>query len=137
MRPQRRDNPRYRGAILRVPLRAQHAVSARLVSDSADAARRAVRGPEFVLPAGMHCSRCKMPAPAASSPPDKIWGADRISGLRCERCGVLLGADDIALLLGEKASQLAQFGLASTPHDGSSPAPASPPRTRAIRLWKG
>jgi len=49
----------------------------------------------------------------------------------------LLGADDIALLLGEKASQLAQFGLASTQHDGSSPAPASPPRTRAIRLWKG
>jgi len=49
----------------------------------------------------------------------------------------LLGADDIALLLGEKASQLAQFGLAPTPHDGSVPVPAPPPRTRAIWLWKG
>ena len=67
----------------------------------------------------------------------QIWGADRISGLRCERCSVMLGAEDIALLLGEKASQLAQFGLVSTTHDGSSPAPASPTRMRAIRLWKG
>jgi hypothetical protein len=40
-----------------------------------------------------------------------VWGADRISGLRCDRCTALLGADDIAQLLLEKQSQLAQFGL--------------------------
>jgi hypothetical protein len=66
-----------------------------------------------------------------------VWGADRISGLRCARCGVMLGADDIALLLGEKASQLARFGLASTRYDVRLPAPPSPSPTRAIRLWKG
>jgi hypothetical protein len=92
----------------------------------------------------MHCRRCKTPAPVASNVPEsgrtgagRIWGADRISGLRCARCGVILGAEDIALLLGEKASQLAQFGLASTRYDVRPPAPASPSPTRAIRLWKG
>jgi len=64
------------------------------------------------------------------------WVADRISGLRCGHCGVLLGADDIAQLLGEKESQLAQFGLLSVPPDSGSPATSSPARTRAIRLWK-
>jgi len=66
-----------------------------------------------------------------------VWGADRISGLRCGRCGILLGAEDIAQLLGEKASQLAQFGLASTRYDVRPPAPESPTLTRALRLWKG
>jgi len=66
-----------------------------------------------------------------------VWGADRISGLRCGRCGILLGAEDIAQLLGEKASQLAQFGLASTRYDVRPTAPAAPSPTRAIWLWKG
>ena len=90
----------------------------------------------------MHCRGCKPPAPpsggASHAEPERdssIWGADRISGLRCERCGILLGADDIAQLLGEKASQLAQFGLFSARPD--APTPASPTGTRAIRLWKG
>jgi len=48
----------------------------------------------------------------------------------------LLGADDIAQLLGEKESQLAQFGLLSGPDDAEPPATSSPARTRAIRLWK-
>src|SRR5882762_11580150 len=106
--------------------------------------RAGARGPEFVLHAGMHCRRCKTPAPGAPNVPEsgrtgagRVWGADRISGIRCASCGVMLGAEDIALLLGEKASQLAQFGLASTRHDVGSPAPASPPPARAIRLFKG
>ncbi len=40
-----------------------------------------------------------------------VWGADRISGLRCDRCAALLGVEDIAQLLLEKQSQLARFGL--------------------------
>jgi hypothetical protein len=56
-----------------------------------------------------------------------VWGADRIDGLCCGRCGVRLGAGDIAQLLEEKASQLAQFGLLTRSFE------AHPP---AIRLWK-
>jgi hypothetical protein len=41
----------------------------------------------------------------------RVWGAERISGLRCASCGALLGAEDIAQLLLQKESQLAQFGL--------------------------
>ena len=97
-------------------------------------------GPEIELGVGMHCRRCSTPAPGASRGLEASrsghWVADRISGLRCERCGVLLGADDIAQLLGEKESQLAQFGLLSAPDDAEPPATSSPARTRAIRLWK-
>jgi len=45
-------------------------------------------------------------------------------------------SDDIAQLLGEKESQLAQFGLLSVPTDSGPPATSTPARTRAIRLWK-
>jgi len=97
-------------------------------------------GPEIELGVGMHCRRCSTPAPGASrgreAPRSEHWVADRISGLRCEHCGVLLGADDIAQLLGEKESQLAQFGLLSAPPDSGTPATSSPARRRAIRLWK-
>jgi len=41
----------------------------------------------------------------------RVWGAERISGLYCASCGSLLGAEDIAQLLLQKESQLAQFGL--------------------------
>jgi hypothetical protein len=41
----------------------------------------------------------------------RVWGADRIHGLLCDICGAVLSADDIAHLLLEKQSQLAQFGL--------------------------
>jgi len=88
----------------------------------------------------MRCRRCSTPAPGASRPAEaprpEHWVADRISGLRCLHCGVLLGADDIAQLLGEKESQLAQFGLLSVPTDSGPPATSTPARTRAIRLWK-
>ena len=43
--------------------------------------------------------------------PVPVWGAERISGLHCGSCGALLDAEDIAQLLLEKESQLAQFGL--------------------------
>jgi hypothetical protein len=45
------------------------------------------------------------------SSPARVWGAERISGLHCASCGALLGAEDIAQLLLQKESQLAQFGL--------------------------
>ena len=97
-------------------------------------------GPEIELGVGMHCRRCSTPAPGASRGLEASrsghWVADRISGLRCGHCGVLLDADDIAQLLGEKESQLAQFGLLSAPDDAEPPATSSPARTHAIRLWK-
>src|SRR5258705_4577810 len=43
------------------------------------------------------------------SPP--VWGAERISGLRCVSCRALLDADDIEQLLLEEESQLAQLSL--------------------------
>ena len=120
--------------------RAHRGVSALLVRDSASAGRLASGGPEFEWGAGMHCRRCGTPAPDASRRLEAArsghWVANRISGLRCAQCGVLLGADDIAQLLGEKESQLAQFGLLSVPADSGPPATSSPARRRAIRLWK-
>ncbi|HXO86640.1 MAG TPA: hypothetical protein VN803_14060 [Gemmatimonadales bacterium] len=49
----------------------------------------------------------------------RIWGADRISGLRCSHCGALFDAEDIAQLLLEKQSQLERFGLLTPPTAGS------------------
>ena len=51
-----------------------------------------------------------------------VWGADRISGLRCDRCAALLGVEDIAQLLLEKQSQLAQFGLLTPRRSPREPA---------------
>ncbi len=62
--------------------------------------------------------------------PTPIWGADRISGFRCAKCGALLGAEDIARLLLAKQSQLAQFGLMKPP---APEAPTSGPG-RALRV---
>jgi len=63
----------------------------------------------------MFCRGCEaLSRDGASSrrvSPAPVWGAERISGLRCVSCGALLDADDIAQLLLEKESQLAQFGL--------------------------
>lgn len=62
-----------------------------------------------------------------------IWGAERISGLRCARCGILLGAEDVLRLLLAKQSQLEQFGLLKPP----TPEPAGPVRAlRVIRTEK-
>jgi len=47
------------------------------------------------------------------------WAVERISGLRCARCGALLGAEDIVRLLLEKQSQLERFGLFQPPSFGS------------------
>jgi len=86
---------------------------------------------------GVHCRSCEArsrrgAAPGEPAHPESIWGADRISGLRCGRCGALLGADDIAQLLLEKQSQLEQFGLLRPP---TQVEPESPlPRTRALRV---
>lgn len=74
----------------------------------------------------MHCRSCEArsrddvttPAPAQPVP---IWGADRISGLRCTRCGVLLGAEDVARLLLAKQSQLEQFGMLRPPEEEAEP----------------
>lgn len=67
----------------------------------------------------MKCRRCEgrapETAPRARVPSRRVWGADRISGLRCAVCGVLLDAEDIATLLLEKQSQLEQFGLLTPP----------------------
>ena len=67
----------------------------------------------------MKCRRCEGRAPGAA-PRERarsrtVWGADRISGLRCSACGTLLDADDIAKLLLEKQSQLERFGLLTPP----------------------
>ena len=63
----------------------------------------------------MKCRRCEGGAPGAAlgqgSRSGTVWGADRISGLHCAECGLLLDAQDIAQLLLEKQSQLERFGL--------------------------
>jgi hypothetical protein len=64
----------------------------------------------------MLCRRCEALSHEGASrerafSPTRVWGAERISGLRCASCGALLGAEDIAQLLLQKQSQLAQFGL--------------------------
>ena len=46
-----------------------------------------------------------------SARPAPLWGAERISGLCCDRCRTPLGVEDISQLLLQKQSQLAQFGL--------------------------
>jgi hypothetical protein len=77
----------------------------------------------------MYCRRCETPREPAH--PGPIWGADRISGLRCGRCGALLGAEDIVRLLLAKQSQLEQFGMLEPPHD-----PDSAPPQRALRVLR-
>jgi hypothetical protein len=57
------------------------------------------------------------------------WGADRISGLRCERCGALLGAEDVARLLLEKQSLLERFGMLTPPNESRA-------RIRALHLLR-
>lgn len=64
----------------------------------------------------MLCRRCEALSHEGASrrralSPARVWGAERIRGLRCSHCDVLLGAEDIAQLLLQKQSQLAQFGL--------------------------
>jgi len=96
---------------------------------------------------GVYCRSCEArtrrgaapPAPPPAEPPHpgKIWGAERISGLRCGQCGALLGADDIAKLLLEKQSQLEQFGLLRRPSHDEPDAPATVGRAiRLVRLEK-
>ena len=75
----------------------------------------------------MHCSSCVARGrhddlPRGPANPVPVWCADRISGLRCGRCGVLLDAEDVARLLLAKQSQLEQFGLLNPPTPGP-PAP--------------
>ena len=91
----------------------------------------------------MHCRRCEARSrDDATSPepahPVPIWGADRISGLRCGRCGALLGAEDVARLLLAKQSQLEQFGMLRPPDRASERAePQAPPRgLRVMRREK-
>jgi hypothetical protein len=87
----------------------------------------------------MHCLGCEARSPQDEAPrapahPVPLWGADRISGLRCVRCGALLCAEDIARLLLAKQSQLEQFGLLRPPTDPES---SPPPRAlRVVRLEK-
>jgi hypothetical protein len=78
-------------------------------------ATRGRNGPKIVLRHGMKCRRCSAGARGATLPAlarsRTVWGADRISGLRCSQCGTLFDADDIAKLLLEKQSQLERVGL--------------------------
>lgn len=63
-----------------------------------------------------HCeARARGAAPLEPARSRTIWGADRISGLRCSDCGALLDAEDIAQLLMQKESQLERFGLLTPP----------------------
>jgi len=97
-------------------------------------------GPEFEKPTGMHCGNCQTRSVdgeprRAPAHPVALWGAERISGLRCARCGALLGAEDIARLLLDKQSQLEQFGMLTPPNDPESS--TTPPRAlRVVRLEK-
>jgi len=88
----------------------------------------------------MHCGSCEARSrdgatrrePAQHGP---IWGAERISGLRCASCGALLGAEDVVRLLLAKQSQLAQFGMLNPPADPARAAGPEPPvPVRAMRL---
>ena len=74
----------------------------------------------------MHCRSCEARSRGGASPrepanPAPIWGAGRISGLRCARCGALLDADDVARLLLAKHSQLEQFGMLKPPSEAPAP----------------
>ena len=86
----------------------------------------------------MNCRSCEARSRDAVTPTEPahrvpIWGADRISGLRCTRCGVLLGADDVARLLLAKQSQLEQFGMLRPP-DGESEHPELPLLGRGLHV---
>ena len=70
----------------------------------------------------MYCRSCE--SPRTPSHPGPLWGADRISGLRCARCGALLGAEDVARLLLAKQSLLEQFGMLKPPGEAGAPARA-------------
>jgi hypothetical protein len=86
----------------------------------------------------MHCRPCEARSrddatrrePAHPAP---IWGAERISGLRCAHCGALLGAEDVVRLLLAKQLQLEQFGMLRPP-DGLSERSELPPSVRALRV---
>lgn len=86
----------------------------------------------------MHCRSCETRSRDGSAPrepanPVPIWGAERISGLRCARCGILLGAEDVVRLILAKQSQLEQFGMLKPP----TPEPAGPVRAlRVVRAEK-
>ncbi len=88
-------------------------------------------------PTGMYCRSCE--TPRAPAQPGPIWGAERISGLRCARCGALLGAEDVARLLLAKQSQLEQFGMLRPPGEFSLAAgerPEPQPSGRALRVMR-
>jgi len=85
----------------------------------------------------MHCRSCEERSREGTRPepanPVPIWGADRISGLRCVRCGALLGAEDVVRLLLAKQSQLEQFGMLQPP----TPEPVAPAHAlRVVRSEK-
>lgn len=95
----------------------------------------------------MHCRRCEARSRDDATPPEPahpapIWGAERISGLRCAHCGALLGAEDVVRLLLAKQSQLEQFGMLRPPGElagapGGGPEPPTPVRAlRVVRLEK-
>ena len=76
----------------------------------------------------MLCRRCEVLSVEGAgrrrpTPSARVWGAERISGLHCASCGSLLGAEDIAQLLLQKESQLAQFGLVNPEHPLLQPVP--------------
>jgi len=91
----------------------------------------------------MYCRPCEARSHDDATPPEPahampVWGADRISGLRCARCGALLGADDVARLLLAKQSQLEQFGMLRPPDGSAEPPELQPlgPGLRVVRLEK-
>lgn len=75
----------------------------------------------------MLCTRCEALSQgrAGRSQIDTlpVWGADQIRDVKCTLCGTTLDADDIARLLAEKHSQLAQFGLVGPTHPPVAPKP--------------
>jgi len=88
----------------------------------------------------MHCRSCDTRSVAGEprrtpAHPVPLWGAERISGLRCARCGALLGVEDIARLLLDKQFQLEQFGLLTPPNDPES-STTSLRALRVVRLEK-
>jgi hypothetical protein len=100
---------------------------------------RGRNGPKIVLRHGMKCRRCSAGARGATlaelTRSRTVWGADRISGLRCSQCGTLFDAEDIAQLLLEKQSQLERFGLLTPRAAGAEP--QAPPAVRgSFRLKK-